>query len=170
MRWRRFSGLCLIAGLLLMAGPSSIGAKTLTEKHERLAGVSRFELDIVPLSADAKALGLSREDLRFLIEANLKKAGLPLQKKSNQGVPYLLADVKVVCSKATPVCSYVLVLRFDDVVELRGNTTYAQTWEWNLVGITERKDVTVSVLGALRDRGMPNFVLDYLTANPSRRQ
>jgi len=158
--------LFLIASLLFISTPSWIGAKILTEKYERLAGVSRFELAIVPLSEEAKSLGLSRDDLRFLIEANLKRAGLPLQKKSSQVVPYLLADVKTVCSQESPVCGFVLALRFDDVVQLRSNTTYAQTWEWNLVGIAERKDVAASVLGALRDRGMPNFVLDYLKANP----
>jgi len=155
----------LIATLLFISGPNALSAKTLTQKHERLAGVSRFELDIVPLSDEAKALSLDADDLRFVIEANLQKANLPLQKKSAGVVPYLLADAKVACAEGTPVCSFVLALRFDDVVKLRGNTTYAQTWEWNFVGIAARKDVAVAILAALRDRGMPNFVRDFLKAN-----
>jgi len=71
----------------------------------RLAGVARFEQEIVPLRDAAKSLGLSRDDLRFLIEANLKKANLPLQKKSTRVVPYLLAELKVACARETPVCS-----------------------------------------------------------------
>lgn len=157
--------LLALASLLFFSIASSLGAKTLTEKHERLAGVTRFELDIVPLSAEAEALSLAADDLRFMIEANLKKANLPLQKKSAGVVPYLLTDIKTACAEGMPVCSFVLVLRFDDIVKLRGNLTYAQTWEWNFVGIAERKDVAVAILAALRDRGMPNFVRDYLKAN-----
>jgi len=141
-------------------------ARVLRQKHERLAGISRFELDIVPLSQEANAVGLSESDLRFLIAANLERANLPLQQNSTQAVPYLLADVKVVCSEEVSACSFVLTLRFDDVVRLRGNTTYAEIWEWTSVGIEARKDVAVAVLAELRDRGMPNLVRDYLRANP----
>jgi len=154
------------ASLVPLTLPSLCSAKVLTHEYERLAGISGFELDIVPLSNQAKAVGLSESDLRFLIEANLKKAALPWQKQSVRPVPYLLADVRVVCSDDISACSFVLALRFDDVVQVRGNTTYAQTWEWSFVGIAARTDIAAAVLAALRDRGMPNFVRDYLRANP----
>lgn len=167
MRAYHLARYCTAAALLAWLVPAHFGdARVVTRKFEKLAGVSRFELDIVPLSAEAVSVGLSASDLRFLIEANLRRANLPWQQNSNRALPYLLADVRIVCSDDGDRCGFVLALRFDDVVQLRGNTTYAEIWEWTAVGIAARGDVAVAVLAELRDRGMPNFVRDYLRANP----
>lgn len=158
--------LCLVISLTPLLWPICSSARILTQKHEKLAGVSAFELEIVPLNKEAKAAGLSESDLRFLIEANLRRANLPLRQNTHKALPYLLADAKITCSGDLPACGFLLTLRFDDVVQLRGNTAYAEVWQWASFGIAAPDDVAVAVLAELRDRGMPNFVRDYLWANP----
>lgn len=158
--------LCLVICLTPLLWPIRGSARILTQKHEKLAGVSAFELEIVPLSKEARAAGVSESDLRFLIEANLRRANLPLRQNADKAVPYLLADVKIECSGDLPACGFLLMLRFDDVVQLRGNTAYAEVWQWTSFGIAAPDDIAVAVLAELRDRGLPNFVRDYLWANP----
>jgi len=143
---------------------------------ESLKGFKGVEVLIEELNPDLENLDLTMIQMQSEVEANLRKAGVPvLSKEENEKIqplrkPYLY--IRINSSKLTSrreSIAYNIAIALNQQVTLRGQTEakkcfFAPTWYTSAVGAAGRKNVQV-ILDAVQDL-TDKFIDAYLKANP----
>ena len=153
---------------------------------ETLQGVKGIAVVIEILTPDAKAVGLSRERLRTLVELKLRMAGvkvITIRKKNlaEALVPSLYLNLNVVETRSNRAYAYVFgaTLNFNQLVVLlrdRDIICTATTWDKQQGGVrvgtgngspaTDLTNFAEEIVEIVVDE----FLNDYLAANPPKPQ
>jgi len=132
--------------------------------HECLVNIrSKFMVGIVPLSEDAKKIGLTEERLRTITELRLRKEGMTIIDTDGFGFPIIMVNAHVIGS------GFSVMLKIGDSAKIQRVlspvSSYVTIWELCAYGIHGNDPESIaSGLSELIDR----FLNDYYKANPKK--
>jgi hypothetical protein len=123
-----------------------------------------------PGATTFEADGISKNDLRILVESRLRQAGIPIwDHKSKQPVVLLEADINVVKIDDMPAYAFESGLRTREGGKLDRNPKVGAsciTWERGAFGVVRQvksQDIRQSF-----EKYLDEFINDYFTANPRK--